>query len=297
MSKDNSKLVYKITIILLIIAIAWLFYDKMATGKRNALLEKQLEATLEHTRDSLNKELTTLYIDLNELETTNEAINDSLKVQQQKVKELITKLANTKTSDKAKINKLKAEIETLKKIMRSYFRQIDSLNQENASLKEENTRIKTNLQVVDKQNQDLTNQKDSLEQTVAVGKELSIYSENFTAMNKRDKKTDRHKKTSKFKVCFTLSENKIASVGRKNIYIRIAEPTTSRILTNRNSGEFMFQGNSIMYSAVREIEYLGKAERICVYYNVLDEELSKGEYTAFIFVGGQELGSVKLKLK
>ncbi len=296
MSKEKTNLVYKIIIILLIIIIAWLFYDKITIGKTNNQLERDVETT-SRLKDSLKQELSTMYIELDELKTNNTQINDSLIKQQQKVKELIVQLNNTKATDRANINKLKSQIRSMQEIMRSYISQIDSLNIVNADLKQENSIIRNDLNQVVEHNKELTGQKDSLEQTVSVAKELLMSDVSIHALNKRDKKTDRSKKTFKFKVCLTLSENKVAGIGKKRIYLRLTEPTTSKVMLNEESGEFNFKGEMIAYSAVKEINYSGDETPVCVFFRTNGYELPAGKYTAFIFIDGYEAGNIDLKLK
>ncbi|MBN2890766.1 MAG: hypothetical protein JXL97_02775 [Bacteroidales bacterium] len=296
MTKKQSNLGYKITIILLSAVIAWLVYDKITTGKENNALIAEIEET-SFQKDSLNSELSELYLTYNELYTNNESLNDSLGNQQQKIKELMEEISKVKSNDYARINQLKTEVETLKKIMKSYVRQIDSLYQENKILIAENTEIKHNYTQVVDINEQLTEQKDSLQETVNVAKELTAYNTSFVALNQRGKTTDRIKKAEKFQICFMMSENKVATTGRKNIYIRVTKPGSGEVLRNDNSGFFNFQGESIAYSSVRTLEYDGSAQDICLFYDINTEDLPEGDYTVFIFVDGRQIGDKTITLK
>lgn len=295
MSEKKSNSGYKITIILLSVVIAWLLYDKITTGKENTELITEIEVT-SFEKDSLRNELSDLYLTYSDLQTNNASLNDSLSKQQEKVKELMDELSKVKANDYARIQQLKKEVETLKKVMKSFVHQIDSLYQENQVLIAENTQIKENYDEVVVINENLTSEKDSLEQTVTVAKELTAYNTSFVALNKRGKTTNRIKKVQQFQLCFMLSENKIASTGRKNVYIRITQPGSGAVLRNDNSGFFNFQGNSIAYSSVRQVEYDGTSTDVCIFYDLVIEDLPKGDYTAFIFVDGKQIGDKKITL-
>jgi len=296
MTEKKSNLGYKITIILLSLIIVWLVYDKITTGKENTALLAEIETnTLQ--KDSLHQELSELYFAYDGLETNNQQLNDSLTKQQEHIVELMDELKNVKANDYAKIKQLKQEVETLKKIMKSYVRQIDSLYQENQILIAENTEIKVNLNQANQINEQLNQSKDSLQQTVNVAKELVAYNTNFVALNERGKTTDRIKKAKKFQICFMVSENKVTSTGRKNVYIRITKPISGEVLRNDNSGFFNFQGQSIAYSSYREIEYDGSAQDVCLFYNLNTEDMPKGDYSVFIFVDGKQIGDKSITLK
>jgi len=296
MENKNTNLGYKVTIILLLLIIAFFIFDKMKTSKLQKETQEQVIVTT-NEKDSLQNELQNLYDTYNSLKTNNEVINDSLLAQKQKVEKLITQLKNTKSTDTYKIKQLKNEVETLKKIMKSYVKQIDSLYTQNKILITKNTEIKTQYTEVISENQELTQKKDSLEQTVKVAQKLSTYSIQFEGINKRGKTTERIKKINRFRVCFTLSENEITTKGRKNIYLRVTKPGGD-VLRNSNSGFFNFKGESIAYSSVKEIEYNGNQQDICMFYILESEnDLPKGKYTIFLFADGYQIGDYSIVLK
>ncbi len=295
MSEKKSNLGYKITIFLLSAIIIWLVIDKITTRKKIVQQITVIEEVSKE-KDSLRNELEQMYLSYSDLETNNQALNDSLAAEQQKIKDLLDELENVKSSDNYRIQQLKDEVETLKKIMKSYVRQIDSLYQENQVLIAENTKIKKDFEQKVEQTEVLTEQKDSLEQTVNVAKELTAYSISLSALNRRGKETNRTRKLRKFQVCFVLSENKVVNKGRKYVYIRVTKPN-GKVLRNDQSGFFNFEGKSIAYSAVKEIEYNGSSQNICMYYKRILDDLPRGDYTVFIFIDGSEIGNKKIYLK
>lgn len=295
MSDKKSNIGYKITIILLSFIIIYFIFDKVNAMKQKEIMVSQIETqTLE--KDSLNDELEDLLFAYEGLETNNAQINDSLAAQQVKIQELIEELQNVKASDYYRIQQLKDEVETLKTIMKSYVKQIDSLYQENQILIAENTQIQNQYDQQVQHTQDLTTQNDSLQETIQVAKELTAYSLNFTALNQRGKETQRINKVEKFQICFLLSENKIITTGRKYLYIRVTKPN-GEVLRNSSSGFFSYQGSDIAYSAVKEIEYDGSSQQLCMYYNIDVDDLPDGTYTVFIFSEGKEIGDATITLK
>ncbi|MBN2662903.1 MAG: hypothetical protein JXR68_04575 [Bacteroidales bacterium] len=294
MAEKNSNIGYKITIILLSFIIIYFVFDKIHTIKQKDSMIVEIE-TQTMQKDSLNDELEDLFLVYEGLQTNNAQINDSLAVQQQRIQDLMTELSNLKASDYARIKQLKDEVETLKTIMKSYVHQIDSLYQANQILVAKNTQIQQQYDNQVQQTQNLSTQNDSLQQTIQVAKELTAYSLNLTALNQRGKTTERSNKVEKFQVCFILSENKVITTGRKYVYLRITKPD-GEVLRNNNSGFFNYQGQNIAYSSVKEIEYDGNSQNLCVYYTVDVSDLPSGNYTVFIFSEGKEIGDASINL-
>lgn len=295
MADKQSNIGYKITIILLSFIIIYFVFDKINTIKQKDIMVVQIEQQ-SLMKDSLNDELADLLLAYDGLETNNAQINDSLAAQQQQVRDLMIELQNVKANDYARIQQLMGEVETLKDIMKSYVQHIDSLYQENQILIAQNDQIQQQFDDQVQHTQDLSTQNDSLQQTVQVAKELTAYSLNFTALNQRGKDTQRGRKVKKFQVCFLLSENQIITTGRKYLYIRITKPS-GEVLRNGSSGFFNYQGNDIAYSSVKEIEYDGSSQNLCMFYTIDTDDLPAGQYSVFIFSEGKEIGDISITLK
>ncbi len=298
MEKRRSRdALYIIIILLLLGVIAFLIYRNYDYKKQTEIYIKQIEEN-SYQKDSLMNELEDMYQSYATLVTNNDSLNKKLAEQKQKVQELMEELRRVKASDRAKIQQLKDEISVLRSVLKSYIRQIDSLYEKNQILQTENRQIKQQYQQVIEQKQQLEEQTDSLKKTVKIAQQLTAYYINVSPLNKRGKVTKRHKKTRKFEVCFTISENKITPKGRKKVYIRVAKPD-GEILINSKSGTFKYQGKDIYYSAYKEIDYDGNAQNLCIYYDASEntEQLVEGKYTVFIFVDGVLIGDKSIVLK
>ena len=83
-------------------------------------------------KEDLTTELVALQNDYATLTSTNQAINDSLAVEREKVGQLIERLQKTEATNRSKIRQYEKELGTLRSIMKGYIVQIDSLNTLNA---------------------------------------------------------------------------------------------------------------------------------------------------------------------
>ena len=292
--KSSNNLILWLIIAILTFILAYIIYDSIQKQKICQQKITQLEQTAAE-KDSLQLELEQMYIQYDQLKTNNDTLNKRLTCEKDKVAKLLEELRRVKTTDKQKIEALKKEVSLLRNIMKSYVKQIDSLYQTNQVLVKENKKIKEQYSVVLVEKQNLEQVTDSLKQTVNIAKQLQARDISFHALNRRNRETRRIRRTRKFEVCFTILENKIASPGRKKVYLRIARPD-GEILINTQSSTFTYQGKDIFYSSVREINYQGEDTPVCIYYNN-DTKLPKGTYTAFVFIDGKMLFTQQITLK
>ena len=218
--------------------------------------------------------------------------NDSLMAQLEREKlrtqQLLEELRNTKATDAAEITRLKKELQTVKAVMRSYVIQIDSLNQANARLHKENTRVRQQYVAATQQITTLEEEKKNLSDKVTLASQLDASAISVVARNKRGKNTDKVKDAVKFVINFTIVKNITAQTGDRTLYVRILKPD-GETLTKDASQTFPYENTRLEYSIRKQIEYTGEEQPVTVYWDV-EEFLSAGTYTAYIFADGVMIG-------
>lgn len=117
-----------------------------------------------------------------------------------------------------------------------------------------------------------------------------------TGLNKRDKETNRVSRIVKFKTCFRIKENKLARKGIHTAYVRIAMPDKS-ILYNSAENLFDYQGEKIVYTAMRQFDYQNKDMDLCIYYKHETPELVQGIYHVDVFLDGTRITAGEFQLK
>ena len=265
-----------------------LLINMYTTKQHTNELITQIEAGVVE-KDSLNHEMELIVKSYDELKINNDTLNAQLEQHRAEVVQLMEQLKKTKAANRDSIKKYKAQIETMRSIMRSFVVQIDSLNTKNQQLIAENDRLTGKLDNATRENRKLTGEKDSLQGRVKEAEALKAISIKLTALNDRDKETNRVLKAQKFVVNFTIAENEMTAKGSRDIFIRLAKPNGD-ILMNESSSFFNYQGKEIAYSAKKSVNYDGKAQAATVY--VLSREvLNAGEYTADIFMDGRKIGT------
>jgi hypothetical protein len=287
----GTTIVLVIVIILLAVASAYLYNLLNQKEKQNQQYQ-EVQQVLEEEKNSLQGELKDLMEEYESMKSTNDSMNQKLEAQQAKIKKLLTYNA----SNLEKIKLYKKELVTLREIMKSYIVQIDSLNQKNQTLVAENNEVKGRLEQSRVTTKELTQQKDELSKKVEQASVLSAKNIVITALNKRSRENIKADRIAKLKVCFTVRENSIVQAGPRVVYIRIARPD-ELVLTSSADNLMKFQGEQVVYTEKREIEYENADIDLCIFYDVKAGELIPGIYKVDLFTDGSLIGSSTITLK
>lgn len=285
-----SKSMRTAAIALGVIAAALAVVLGMMMVKKNALVKD-----LNIDKQNLTNELIALHGDYEALSTTNSALNDSLNVEKVKVEQLIERLQKTEATNRAKIRQYEQELGTLRSIMKGYIRQIDSLNTLNTSLRNEATAARREAQESKRQYEDLRSTTDELSKIASAGAVVKGRGFNLVSINESNKVTDRSSRARKLRACMSLIENSIAERGWRTIYIRVKGPDDI-LMTDDTGKVFVCNGEQMIYSALREVDYQGEEVEICIYF-ASSENFSKGKYTVEFYTEEAKLGTAEMVLK
>jgi len=288
-NQSTSKVLVLLTIILTITALILIYAIIKQTS--NLKISQEEKALIQEEKLELENKLKKLILEYDSLKTNNDSINNLLEKEQEKIKKLLA----LRASDAEKIRIYKKELETLRQVMRSYIIQIDSLNTRNKILTEENIKVKKILENLEKDHENLKKEKEELSEKVNLASVLSARNITVEGINKNGKIKTRISKIEIIKVCFTIRENAIAKPGPKIIYLRLIRPDNV-VLTSDESEIIKVNGEDIMTSARRQIEYENKDIDVCIYWNK-KEELIKGTYQAILYCEGYEIGNTSFDIK
>ncbi len=285
--KKRSTTVLMIVIGLLTVAMTVLGI-KLYQNSQKYNEERQL--IVEEKMD-LEKQLNNMILEYDDLKTENDSINSLLVSEQDKIKRLL----KIDASNAQKIIMYKKELGTLREVMRSYIVQIDSLNTRNRELTEENIQVRTQLAQVEQDRDVLTKEKEDLSSQVAVASVLNAKNIIAEGLNRRSKPNEKSHKIEKIRVCFTIRENPIVKPGNKIIYMQVIRPDDV-VLTTGGSTMIEINGEQIVFTEYRELEYENKDIDMCIFWDKT-EELIPGTYTVNLYSEGSPIGSTTLDLK
>lgn len=295
--KQNKILIFIIILLSLALGITlWQFFELRKTNSQKGT---EIEY-LEDERGELQENLEDMLTELDSMETDNDSMKVELASKREEIEDLLSKV---KDKDYA-IYKLKKETKTLRTIMRGYVVTIDSINTLNVGLRKENTAVKQTLSRERTRSKELEKSNENLESKVALASRLDVSNVTAFGVNvKRDltgKETDRARRTDKIRTCFTIDENRVAKIEKKNLYLRIFAPD-GEVLAPGISEEYKFEFNGLngYYSDKLKIDYDRTAKEYCLDWAKPNEEYEflAGSYTLFIYAEDYEMAKLTLELK
>ncbi|MDR2653355.1 MAG: hypothetical protein LBC68_13800 [Prevotellaceae bacterium] len=251
---------------------------------------------LTNDKENLISELNVLKQEYSTLQTNNDSINQALLQEQEKIELLLEKVKKTEAGNLQKIRAYEKELGTLRAIMQDYIVQIDSLNTLNQQLVSENIQIKEQVQEITRKHDEVTQRAEELTTKVQEGSAIKARGMTVQGMTKKDKDTGRASRTGHIKTCITLIENSIAQRGMKTVYVRVKGPD-GIVLTTSENNLFEVDGEQIIFSAAREIDYQGAEIELCIYYSFGDAKVAKGVYDVTAYLDGKSIGTSQLRLK
>ena len=275
------------TLIVLVALVAWLGYRATKAEETSRQME-ELQQLAEMDKLEMQNEYEEFARQYEELQTqiNNDSLIAQLEKEQKRIEELQEELRRTKSNDAAEIMRLKQELATLREILRQYIMQIDSLNHLNQQLNQENQSLRTQNAQAQVHITNLTTEKETLTDKVAIASQLDATGVSAIGKNKRGKAAKKIKDVKKFQISFNISRNVTAQTGMKSIYVRIMTPT-NEVLTQ--GGTFNYENRTLEYSIRKDIEYTGEEQAITVYWDV-NQTLMGGQYRVDIFADGNRIG-------
>ncbi|MBP3553600.1 MAG: hypothetical protein J6K05_10625 [Bacteroidaceae bacterium] len=289
----NNKRTLVIAIIsLLVLGLVVVSYFLIVKSSEN----KEMAALFELEKEEMENEYSTFANQYEELQVkiNNDSLQVKLEREQQKTLRLLEELRQTKSTNAAEIARLKKELRTVRAVMRSYIIQIDSLNQLNEALTKENKKVRAQYREAAQQMTKLSEEKEELNQKVALAAQLDATNIRLVMKNKRGKETDKLKRATKLAIDFTVAKNPTAPTGERNIYMRLVKPNGE--VLSKGDYTFDYENKKLAYSVRKYIEYTGEEQQVTIYWDV-EEFLSPGQYAVYLFSDGNMIGSQEFNLE
>ena len=283
-------------IVIAFILVAGIAVFYMFSWQKSQQNIEEMTQLFEIEKEEMENEYSGFAVQYDEMKVhiSNDSLIRQLDREKQRTQQLLVELRQTKATNAAKITELKKELTTVRAVMRTYVRQIDSLDQVNKQLAKENTRVRQQYQEQTKVVQQLTVDKEKAEEKVALASQLDAAAITVTPNNKRGKEDHKVKNVTQFVVNFTIVKNITVKTGEKIVYLRITKPDGEALVKDA-SNTFKYENVNLEYSAKKYIEYTGEQQEVTMYWDV-EEYLSAGTYTAYLFVDGVMIGEQSVTL-
>ena len=270
--------------VLLIGTLAYIWYQKTSLVN---------ELTID--KEELTAQMIELQNDYASLSSDYDTINSQLDSSREEVSQLIERIQKTEATNRSKMRQYEKELGTLRSIMKSYIVQIDSLNILNKKLTADAAAARREAAESRKREAALNKTVESLSGQVAAGSVIKARGIKIEAYNASDKVTDRSSRVVRLLTSLSLVENDLAPKGPVRVYIRVKGPD-GILLTNGTQRTFEVNGEPMICSASREVDYQGKEVELSIYLNDIPEYV-KGIYTVEAYTEQTMLGSSELMLR
>ena len=289
----NKKVLIPVIVVglLLVAGIAYLSYSLSRQKQAN----KDMQELAELDKKEMENEYQQFADQYSEMKTriNNDSIVAQLTQEQLRTQQLLSELKRVKSNDANEIMRLKRELATVRKVLRNYILEIDSLNRLNQNLTAENTRVKGQYAESLKQIENISADKASLSEKVAIASQLDATGISMSMLKSNHKPTDRIKRAKTIQVSFKIAKNVTAQSGVRTLYVRITTPTGAVL---QGGGSFNYENRNMQCSMKKSIEYGGQ-ETSVVTYRPIGESLDGGTYLVSIFEGGNMIGSRSFTFK
>lgn len=257
--------------------------------------KSSLISELEDEKRDLTEQMESLQNDYATLSSDYDSINSQLDTSRAEVADLLERIKKTNATNRAKMRQYEKELGTLRSIMRNYIVQIDSLNTLNHKLTAEAAAARREAAASKAESAQLSQQVENLTGQVAAGSVIKARGLHIAAYNSSDKVTDRSSRTVRLLTSLSLVENDLAPKGPVRVFIRVKDPD-GIILTNSNRSSFTFNGETMVASASRRVDYEGSEVDLSIYLNDIPE-YRKGVYTVEAYTEQSFLGKSELMLR
>ena len=284
MEEQNlKKVMYALIAVAVLLAgtLAYIWYQKSSLVK---------DLTME--KEELTEQMIALQNDYATLSSDYDDINLQLDSSRLEVQMLIEKITKTEATNRSKIRQYEKELGTLRSIMRNYIVQIDSLNTLNKQLTADAAAARREAAESRRKQQELSKEVENLSGQVAAGSVIKARGIRIEAYNASDKVTDRSSRVVRLLTSLSLVENDLAPKGPVRVYIRVKGPD-GILLTNDSQRTFEVNGEPMICSASREVDYQGKEVELSIYLNDITGYV-KGIYTVEAYTEQTRLGSAEL---
>lgn len=272
------------------VAVALVAVLAYVWSQKSALISE-----LEDEKQDLTVQMENLQNDYASLSSDYDSINSQLDTSRAEVANLIERIKKTDATNRAKMRQYEKELGTLRSIMRNYIVQIDSLNTLNHKLTADAAAARREAAASKAENQELSQQVENLTGQVAAGAVIKARGLRMEAYMSNDKITDRSSRVVRLLTSLSLVENDLAPKGPVRVYIRVKDPD-GIILTNANRTSFTFNGETMVASASRKVDYEGMEVDLSIYLNDIPG-YRKGVYTVEAYTEQSMLGRAELMLR
>jgi hypothetical protein len=172
---------------------------------------------------------------------------------------------------------------------------IDSLNKVNTRLISENLGMRSEIKSERLRADAAEERADEADLKIRIGQRILARDIRLVPTNEKDREVTRVSRAHRLRIDFTLSANNLADPGLRSAWARVTGPD-GYVMANAQEATFLFEGEGLIYSATREVDYQNSDLDVSIYYDGT-YILAGGTYKVEIYVDGMLAGSSEVLLR
>ena len=209
-------------------------------------------------------------------------------------------LQESRVRSSKQIATLKSRVEGYRELLVMKDVEISELKKVNQELVVENTELKTERNVLNKNLREAKKTEEKLTEKVQVASRLEAENIVIAALSQKGKPREgefRARQIDKLKVGFNIAKNDVAPVSGKEILMRIIDDNDNVLFdVARGSGTFALDGKETFYTAKQEILFDNSQQGVSFIYDKGSEYLP-GRYVMEVYTDGYLMGSKSFRVK
>lgn len=295
-TKDSNKVYF---LILVIIAL-------LGTNAYVFLKDKKSEdkvVTLTDEKSRMEIEIDRIEAELDRSKSANIHLSADLKEGQElarvKIRELRDQLRQGKLTE-GELARAQKEIKDLRSFVSKYTADIVVLETKNVKLTEQRDSLQTTVANINERASMLEKVNTDLNNKVKVAAAIKVANIAVSTVrirnNGKESEVSRASTAKRLKIRFTIADNSLAQIGEHEIFIRVIDPN-GNLITTDSSALFEADGDQLQYTYKTNIEFDNSFGKL---YSIDWEPVqpfSKGEYNVVLYSDGYTMGKTVFSLK
>lgn len=291
----NRNLYFFILAIAALIATNVYFYIKFKSSG-----EKLYTVTLQ--RENLQTDIDRIEAELDNATNQGVEYTDDLEASESEARMVINNLRQDLSKNdisESELVNVRNEVAGLKDRVSQFRDEVVGLRVKTELLARENSLLQDELDASERQIANLKDRQSAM--TTKMSKASSIKVSNVSLNGISVKRDGTHttnvraKRIDQMQISFTIADNPIAEIGKKEIYVRIINPSGNLIANSEDL--FYVHGEKLQYTFKENISFTNNGEEYQLFWSDDNAGFKKGAYTVLLYADNAIMGRASVVFK
>jgi len=293
--RDNSKIYFFVIAIAALLATNIYFFVKYKSSG-----EKLYTVTLQ--KENLQIEIDRIEAELDNIKSegisNTEALVSAELSARQKIEDLRKGLEKNEITG-SQIEEAKLAVSQLKDQVSKMKDDVTALKIKNQLLAETNTQLNQKAKENEAKSNSLEAERNKLSDKIAKASSIKVSNVHIVGIEEKRngslENENKAKRIDKLQINFTIADNPLAAMGKKNVYVRVINPKGNLIANSEDI--FLVHGEKLQYSFKETIDFNNNGQEYQFMWSNTDQKFQKGAYTVLLYADDAIMGRSSVVLK